>query len=374
MVFIVTRIGGGFGLGHYRRMEVLERYLNSKGIPSKVFLAEECNEIVGNRQSADQSAKEPKSKNTNRENLKLFLGSSSSLSSLTGKLDPKSYYPLCKIVILDVREADTNFVRKLLADGKIVISLDDVETYKPSIVSIVSLPYVRLKGPKPNFVGYKYLLLDPNLLSLRTSKEFDLLVTFGGEDPRNLTRLFIENFLEYFKSYKICVFTGDLFKDRESIEKICTSKGVRVFSSADVNLHELIARSDIIITSFGMSVYEALVLGKKVLLLNGSEYHHMLYKASKLENSGRVREIGYLRDDGVLVRRVEKPCFNDSQLKGRRVIDIYGNLARWEGILSRLSELKNVDLSILSSTTAEYRSTRATRFITEAGEKIELRF
>lgn len=321
MVYIYTRVGSGFGLGHYRRMKILGNYLKSKGI-------EVCIET-----------------SLKLENLK------------------KS-----EMILIDARETNEEVFRTILKMNKPIVSLDDTITSNPSIVSILSLPYISTKGPKPNFEGVEYLIIEPTLKDLETSEEIGILVSFGGEDPYNLTEFVLSSFHDILKGLRVVVFIGEYFRDCNRVVEICKSRGFEFFLPGGSDFQSLIAKSKYVLTSFGITVYESLLLGKRVILVNATEYHHRLYLRSSLERYGVV-EVGFFDKDRNFISTSNfKDAFEFTPSK-RFVLNPRENLDRWLNIIDRIVKIPNKhDLRILLDSEVVYRDERKTTFLVDDRE------
>lgn len=310
MIALITKYGQGTGIGHLKRMEVLNNFLLNKNITSEIL---------------------------NINNLHHF-----------NNID---------LAILDAREVEEDIINTLLTKNIPTISLDDTETEKPSIISVLSLPYLKTKGPKPNFKGEKFLIINPEIQKTEPQKEeFDILITFGGEDPNNLTSLFLNNFNELIKDKKTALLLGPLFKNKEEVKKLSLKLGIKVYENE--NIYTLISSSKIIVSSFGITTYESLVLGKKVILLNNSKYHHKLFKKSHLRKYG-VEEIGFLKD-GTIIKTKQKPS-----TKNICKLDLIPekNLERWLKIVNIALESKTKDLKDFANTKVIDRTPKFTTFL-----------
>ncbi len=117
----------------------------------------------------------------------------------------------------------------------------------------------------------------------------NILVSFGGEDPAHLTELctrwLIARRVNSFA--KITVVTGPLFGERRLPE------AVEVWN-APQNLAESLYRFDVVITSFGLTAYEAAYAGCGVVVLNPSRYHRRLGRRAGFPQVG-VRRINSRR-------------------------------------------------------------------------------
>lgn len=107
--------------------------------------------------------------------------------------------------------------------------------------------------------------------------EYDLLVSFGGEDPKDLIDLFLQKWFEKQSySYKIAVVLGPSYKGALTYQRERYAKLSVDFIFSPYSLEPYLESSKIILTSFGLTAYEALQKGKKVYLLQPSSYHHQL--------------------------------------------------------------------------------------------------
>jgi spore coat polysaccharide biosynthesis predicted glycosyltransferase SpsG len=297
-VSILTKASRGYGYGHLRRSNILSDFLRSDGISCQVIdIASGCPEEVNS-----------------------------------------------DVLVVDARELKNDEIKRLLRLGKPIISFDDTETFKPYSVSIMSLPYLNLSGPSPNYEGMNFLILDPSILEVQPLEvkphEFDILITFGGEDPNSLTEIVLSKFAEVgkFKDFRICVVIGSLFREKEFLKEKARKLGVFVIEpERPMDVIEAISKSRLVLTSFGITVYESLVLGKRVILLNNSEYHELIFRKSGLD--GWVRSLGVYNEFDVykFLNLVREVLGSGGEAKALEINPIE-NLRRIEKIIFRVYE------------------------------------
>jgi spore coat polysaccharide biosynthesis predicted glycosyltransferase SpsG len=297
-VSILTKASRGYGYGHLRRSNILYDFLRSDGISSQVIdITSGCSEEVNS-----------------------------------------------DVLVVDARELKNDELKRLLRLGKPIISFDDTETFKPYSVSIMSLPYLNLSGPSPNYEGMNFLILDPSVLEVKPLEvkphEFDILITFGGEDPNSLTEIVLSKFAEVgeFKDFSICVVIGSLFREKEFLKEKARKLGVFVIEpERPMDVIEAISKSRLVLTSFGITVYESLVLGKRVILLNNSEYHELIFRKSGLD--GWVRSLGVYNEFDVnkFLNLVREVLGSGGEAKALEINPIE-NLRRIEKIIFRVYE------------------------------------
>jgi spore coat polysaccharide biosynthesis predicted glycosyltransferase SpsG/SAM-dependent methyltransferase len=176
--------------------------------------------------------------------------------------------PSVELVFIDMRHTKRHEMRRLEKLAP-VAAIDDAGAARDlAYVSIYSLP--QLKTVCGNYTGPSYIVLDTKIKDL-TSIPFDkkrgVTISFGGSDPENLTG-YITRLLNDLEVYPTIV-KGPLYCHDTS-----RLKGKIVEGGDDIL--DLINRSQMLITSFGITMYEAFYLGTPVILFNRTRYHYEL--------------------------------------------------------------------------------------------------
>ncbi|TVR34545.1 MAG: methyltransferase domain-containing protein [Spirochaetaceae bacterium] len=127
------------------------------------------------------------------------------------------------------------------------------------------------------------------------------LVTFGGEDPENLTPRMVSALLRSgeFDRQNITVVRGPLARWQ-------TVADLRVLDRPS-NLKDVLKEFDIVFTSFGLTAFEAAAAGAAVVLLNPTRYHARLGRRVGFPSIGvktpRVMRLRAVLNDPQLARR-----------------------------------------------------------------------
>ncbi|TVQ40243.1 MAG: methyltransferase domain-containing protein [Spirochaetaceae bacterium] len=149
------------------------------------------------------------------------------------------------------------------------------------------------------------------------------LVTFGGEDPRNLTPKMVAALLRSgeFERQNITVVRGPLARWKVSDE-------LRVLERPS-NLKDVLKEFDIVFTSFGLTAFEAAAAGATVVLLNPTRYHARLSRRVGFADIGvgtpRIRKIRALLQDSDLGRRCARLTVTSSR---RELADLLHTVSR----------------------------------------------
>jgi len=113
-----------------------------------------------------------------------------------------------------------------------------------------------------------------------------VLISFGGEDPANLSSSLLDSLLksDLLHGKDINLVIGPLFKEKNWPDEI------RLIRNCN-DLRSIMADYDLIFTSYGLTCFEALASGAAVILLNPSRYHQ------RLSRFLRIPEIGVGKPD-----------------------------------------------------------------------------
>ncbi|MDR2734114.1 MAG: methyltransferase domain-containing protein [Spirochaetota bacterium] len=255
MILFRVNAGEHFGSGHFERCMVLARMLRKNYDP--YFL------VKGDNRIGEILYKES-------FNFKLAVhGFDQEIVDIRG-LRPN-------LIFLDIMKTPIEFVRAIKEYAP-VIDLDDAGSgSEAATLTVYSLPLA--KKMMANLDSSKYLIFRPSI------EQFDkreyapkiqrVLVSFGGVDAVNLSSVFIR--ISKIAPTKLeWIFARGRFNQNRWVE------GDYQEIKAKESLFEEIAQADLVVTSFGMTAYEALAIGTPVLLLNPSEYHEKLTDASGL--------------------------------------------------------------------------------------------
>jgi hypothetical protein len=228
------------------------------------------------------------------------------------------------LVVSDMRETSGREMQELAFRAP-VVSLDDLEAGKDlSYISIYTLTDVR--ETSGNFNGPDYLVLGRELLRLSPkpfSQKKGVVISFGGSDPYNLTQYFSSLLSPLGIWPKIIL--GPLFSHpTEGLEG-------EIFRNPD-NFYDLINGAQVLLTSFGLSMYEAFYLKTPVILFNHTSYHDYLARSLPVLNLGfrdgdTPKVTGekfsrYFHDDKLLQEKAEENAGIVDGEGARRVVAI----------------------------------------------------
>jgi len=232
------------------------------------------------------------------------------------------------LIVSDMRETRRREMLRLVQRAP-VISIDDMAASRElSHLLVYSLPTEeKVVG---NLNGYQYIVLDSrirNITPLPFSQKKGVLVSFGGSDPYDITGAIVPVLNSVGIAPKI--IRGPLFSHHtHELEG-------EVIENPD-DIYDLINSARVLITSFGITMYEAFFFGTPVILFGHSAYHYRLarrvsgmnlgYRGSLPEELLKQRLLSFLKDEGRLKESAEK---NRALVDGegaKRIVSLFNKM------------------------------------------------
>ncbi len=183
-------------------------------------------------------------------------------------------------------------VKKLL-NPKIVL-FDSLESEYDKYVDIVvnaliSKNFRNLKFQDKNgtvyFCGLKYLILRDEFNKFKKNTIINpeikrLLLIFGGSDPTNITTVVLDKLLTLDLGLELDVVIGPLYEYLDELNEILAKdkKNVNIHIDPD-NIPYLMLKADLILTSPGISTFEALFFGKPIILIYKDSLQEYYYNS-----------------------------------------------------------------------------------------------
>lgn len=180
------------------------------------------------------------------------------------------------LVVFDHYEIDYSFEKLIKENTKVkILSFDD--TYEKHYCDYLFNQNIHAqketyKGLVPKeceiFCGIKYALLRDEFVQIplenekkNTSNNFNILITLGGADSKNMTPIVIEALLltKAF-SYNANIVVGQANKHLKSIEKLIEGNEQFNLIINASNMAELMNKSDFVIMAGGSTIVEALYM------------------------------------------------------------------------------------------------------------------
>jgi UDP-2,4-diacetamido-2,4,6-trideoxy-beta-L-altropyranose hydrolase len=209
------------------------------------------------------------------------------------------------VVILDSYLAGLEVYKTIAGSVKIPVFLDDNRRldYPPGIVLNWNIHAHELDYPQNCQVTY---LLGPGYISLRRSfwevrekkinqKVTEVMVTFGGDDSKNLTPKVLGFLTRYYPVLKKNIVIGGAFKNQGEIEAAADTNTYLIKSPDDTGMKEIMLKSDIAVSSGGQTLHELARVGVPTVAMAVAD--NQRNNVNGWEKAGFIENAGFWTDE-----------------------------------------------------------------------------
>jgi len=257
-VFIVTEAGNNIGFGHLMRMLAIYQGFEEKGVKPKFII------------NADDSV----SSFLNDTDYEIFnwLQDQNRLFEVIKDAD---------IVFVDSYLADRELYEKISEIVKLPVYYDDNNRieYSKGVVVNGNIHAKDLDYPKRDdiiyLLGVEYLPLRKEFWDLpeKVIKEDieSVMVTFGGDDSKDMTPKVLKILNERFPHLKKNVVIGNSFKNIEEIKEVADENTNLIYYPDAKKMRDIMLESDIAISAGGQTLYELARTGTPTIAIGVAE-------------------------------------------------------------------------------------------------------
>lgn len=186
------------------------------------------------------------------------------------------------IVINDILDTDESYIKSLKDKGVRVVNFEDRGAGSfladATINALYEKPYDDNYEKKNFYWGSKYYLIREEFL-INEPKEFseelkEVIVTFGGTDPSNLTKKTVMELIEASKEtrFHTTIILGLGYTKEKEIEELIKGNEDRFDIIKDVKfMSELMKKADLAISSQGRTMLELATMGVPTILLSQND-------------------------------------------------------------------------------------------------------
>ncbi len=176
------------------------------------------------------------------------------------------------VIVLDIKDTDLEYVKKLKSIGLKIISIDDLGSGRNSVDLLIDANIHNEKSSRNRLFGEKFILLNPVYSKINSKhkkirkKIKSAILFFGGSDPAGIADFLISNLKKInFYGWKITLITAS-----EKINSMKPQKNIHVLKPElnSAELAKLYYNSDIAVISGGISLYETMCTGTPSIVIN----------------------------------------------------------------------------------------------------------
>ena len=232
-----------------------------------------------------------------------------------------------KILIIDSKKKEIiNF--KFLKNKVKIVLIDNQNSIK--YADLVVLPGVKeqfLNPPANCLIGSKYIILNPNFKKIKTSKlKNTIFISMGGSDKYDITSRIIKPLKKTKLDFSAFIILGKFYSNSKKIHRILQNDKRFILVDNPQNLHEIIAKCQFGIISFGITVYEAAALNIPTLVISHSFENHFSAKRIKqygwFEYLGKYDNINYSKVSEKIISKLTQK--QKLKIKKSKLFDLKG--------------------------------------------------
>ena len=301
-ILFLTEGGRNIGFGHITRCEALSQGFEAKGIRPKFIINGDDSVIdllpEGRYQIFDWI----------KERGRLF-----------------EQIRKTNVVVIDSYLANLKFYKRLSDLVKVPVYIDDNKRidYPKGVVINSSIYAEKIGYPASKeiiyLLGSKYIFLRKEFWEIN-EKEIkeevkSIMVTFGGDDSKNMTLLVLDFLNQYYPDVIKKVVIGKRFRKIQDLDRL---KNSRTFFSYDPDaegMKNIMIDSDIAISAAGATLYELARVGLPSIVVTVA--NNQLNNAIGWKNAGYIEYAGYYNDPDLLKNL--KSCIEKFTNVGRRI-------------------------------------------------------
>ena len=195
---------------------------------------------------------------------------------------------------------------------------------------MVVLPGVKeqfLNPPANCLIGSKYIILNPNFKKIKTSKlKNTIFISMGGSDKYDITSRIIKPLKKTKLDFSAFIILGKFYSNSKKIHRILQNDKRFILVDNPQNLHEIIAKCQFGIISFGITVYEAAALNIPTLVISHSFENHFSAKRIKkygwFEYLGKYDNINYSKVSEKIISKLTQK--QKLKIKKSKLFDLKG--------------------------------------------------
>lgn len=245
------------------------------------------------------------------------------------------------LTIVDKHKISKKYIKKLNTITKTVVITDLYETGIPSDILVNG--YIGLSNKKYRnstntlcLLGPKYQILNKNFATSNSkySKQFDILVTFGALDEKNMAETFLNSLQDFVKIFKIKIIVGPIGTYSKTLKTFAKTfpDNITIIKKTD-NMKKEILQSKFGFTAGGITSYEFASLKIPFAIICDSK--HQLPTANEWEIKKMAINLGFINKKTNakihdLLKKINrsKIIFKKSTIDGKGIIRVCNEITK----------------------------------------------
>ncbi|RUA24590.1 MAG: acylneuraminate cytidylyltransferase [Bacteroidetes bacterium] len=244
------------------------------------------------------------------------------------------------VVINDMLDTSKEYVAELKKHVNKVINFEDLGEGAHEADVVINALYPEKEELPNHYFGYKYFCARDEFINSKTKeiqKVKNILISFGGTDPNDLTFKILDSIYDYCSKsgISIDVVLGLGYRNDNKLDQF---KNVTVVKNIN-NISDYFYNADIIFTSAGRTVYEIACIGTPTIVIpqNKREMTHLfankdtgfinLGLGKNIDNDTILSTLKYLIGDDILRQEMNKKMLSYNLKEGKKkTLSLINNL------------------------------------------------
>lgn len=235
------------------------------------------------------------------------------------------------IAVIDSYKANQDIYKTISENAYKCLYLDDDNRieYPKGFVLNAAISANKLNYPKKDDITYllgeKYILLRKEFWNIPekiiNNQIQSILLTFGGNDIRNLTPKILKLLCNKFPDIKKNIIIGKAYKNIEEIKELSDNNTNLFFNPNTKEIIDIMLNSDIAISAGGQTIYELAITGTPIIAVLVIE--NQLENIKGLFNKEIIDNIIYHNDINI-ISKIENEInkFNDYKFRKEKSIKL----------------------------------------------------
>ena len=219
------------------------------------------------------------------------------------------------IIINDILDTQADYVRHLKKHSKFIVNFEDLGDGADEADLVINALFDQQSVDKRVFSGPKYFCLrdEFQITGKKTinSKVEQILITFGGTDPNNLTCRCLQQIITAGINLPVTIILGLGFDHHADLELLCSKLDLPVTIHQNVKvISKHFKEADLIFTSCGRTVYEIASIGTPTIVIaqnNREMMHSFACSDNGFENLGLAEKVSDETINSALVQMLGDP-------------------------------------------------------------------
>ena len=201
------------------------------------------------------------------------------------------------LIILDIQNTTTAFIKKIKQDKNKVVSFEDLGDGRNHVDLLIDCNLDEDKSLRlPTLFGQNYAVLAKEFEAYHSKvREFkepmgSVLITFGGTDPHSMVPTLAKQILLIQPNISITLLTGPGSKNISLLKDLADKNNKVTLLESTIKMAQTLFIHDAVFCAGGVTLHEAMAVGTPAFVIN--QVAHQIPKSQRAEKQGAAINLG----------------------------------------------------------------------------------